>query len=46
MVGECPVMLRVIYANRHIQALYAECRYAECRYNECRSAFLKTFFAL
>ncbi len=36
-------MLRVIYAQYHIQALfvryrYAECRYAECRYVECRSA--------
>jgi len=27
-------MLCVIYAERHIQDLYAECRYAECRYAE------------
>ena len=31
-------MLSVIYAERHKQAIYAECRYAECRYAECRSA--------
>ncbi len=35
-------MLSVIYAECHIQALYAECHYgerqnAECRYAECRS---------
>ncbi len=35
-------MLSVIYAECHIQALYAECRCgecqnAECRYAECRS---------
>ncbi len=30
-------MLRVIYAQCHIQALYAMYRYAECRYVECRS---------
>ncbi len=29
--AECPVMLNVIYAECHTQALYAECRYAECR---------------
>jgi hypothetical protein len=28
--SECPVMLRVIYAGCHIQALQAECRYAKC----------------
>jgi hypothetical protein len=31
-------MLTVIYAECHIQALYAECRYAACCYAECRSA--------
>jgi len=31
----CPVMLSGIYAECHLQALYAECRYAECRYGEC-----------
>jgi hypothetical protein len=39
-------MLNVIYAECHIQALYAvyaechyaECRYVEYRYAECRSA--------
>ncbi len=31
-------MLSVIYAECHIQALYAECRYAQCRYAECRYA--------
>jgi len=25
------VMLNVIYAERHIQAPYADCHYAECR---------------
>jgi hypothetical protein len=29
-------MLSVIYAECHIQALYAGCHYAECRYAECR----------
>jgi hypothetical protein len=29
-------MLSVIYAECHIQAIYAECHYAECRYAECR----------
>ena len=28
-------MLSVIYAQRHKQALYAECRNAECRYTKC-----------
>ncbi len=31
-------MLSVIYAECHVQAVYAECRYAECRYAECRNA--------
>jgi hypothetical protein len=31
-------MLRVVYAERHKQAHYAECCYAECPYAECRSA--------
>ncbi len=31
-------MLSVIYAECHIQALYAECQYAECPYAECRYA--------
>jgi hypothetical protein len=31
-------MLRVIYAECHIQAPYAECHYAECRYAECHYA--------
>jgi hypothetical protein len=31
-------MLTLIYAECHIEALYAECRYAECRYGECRGA--------
>jgi hypothetical protein len=31
-------MLSVIYAECHIQALYAECRYAEYHYAECRYA--------
>jgi hypothetical protein len=38
--AECPVMLSALYAQSHIQALYAECRYAECHYAECRSASL------
>ncbi len=29
-------MLSVIYAECHIQALYAECHYAVCRYAEYR----------
>ncbi len=41
--AECPLcsesfLLSVIYAQCHIQALYAECRDAECRYSECRYA--------
>jgi hypothetical protein len=31
-------MLSVIYAECHMQALYAECRYAEYLYAECRGA--------
>ncbi len=31
-------MLSVIYAECHMQALYAEWHYAECRYAECRYA--------
>jgi hypothetical protein len=29
-----------IYAECHIQAVYAECRYAECHYAECRGAII------
>jgi hypothetical protein len=41
-------MLGVGYAERHIQALYAESNYAECRYAECRGALkrLKTLSSL
>jgi hypothetical protein len=28
-------MLNVIYAECHIQALYANCHFADCRYAEC-----------
>ncbi len=35
------VMLCVIYAECHIQAIYAECHYAERRYAECRDALKK-----
>ncbi len=35
-------MLSVIYAECHIQALYAERRYAECRYAECLGALKET----
>jgi hypothetical protein len=31
-------MFTVIYAECHIQALYAECHYADRRYAECRGA--------
>ena len=31
-------MLNVIYAQCHIQALYAQCLYDEYRYAECRGA--------
>ncbi len=31
-------MLNVVYAEFHIQALYAECHYAECHYSVCRYA--------
>jgi hypothetical protein len=39
-------MLGVIYAECHIQALYAECHYSECRYPEihyaeCHGAYLR-----
>jgi hypothetical protein len=34
-------MLCVIYAECHIQAIYAECHYAERRYAECRDALKK-----
>jgi hypothetical protein len=36
--AEFPVLLSVIYAQYHIQALYAECRYTECRYVKCHYA--------
>ncbi len=41
------VMPSVIYAECHIQALfaefhYAECRYAECHFAECRGALSLT----
>ncbi len=32
------VMLSVIFAESHIQALYAECHYAQCHYAECRGS--------
>ncbi len=28
-------MFSVIYAQFHLQVIYAECHYAECRYAEC-----------
>jgi hypothetical protein len=31
-------MLTVIYAERHKQAIYAECHNAECHYAECHYA--------
>jgi hypothetical protein len=31
-------MLSFIYAECHIQALYAECHYGECRCAECHGA--------
>ena len=31
-------MLSVIYAERHIQVLYAECHFTECHFGECRQA--------
>ncbi len=34
------IVLSVIYAECHIQALSAECHYAECWYAECRGAQL------
>jgi len=39
-------VISVIYAERRIQALYAEWHYAECRYAECHGAFpgLQKFF--
>ncbi len=35
-------MLSVVYAECHIQALYAECYYAECSYAVCHGAIHTT----
>jgi hypothetical protein len=32
-------MLSVTHAERHLLALYAECRYAECHYAKSRGGF-------
>jgi hypothetical protein len=33
-------MPSVIYADCHVQVLYAKCRYAECHYAKSRGAFI------
>ncbi len=35
-------MMSVIYAECHIQAVYAECGYSECRYAECHGAMFNS----
>jgi hypothetical protein len=36
-------MLSVIYAGRHIKAIYSKCHYVECRFTECRGADKTTY---